>query len=329
MKQERPYIVEWVAWHRLLGFDIIIADNGGNDGQSELLLSLADAGFISYIDARMFTCAPQVLAYYAMFRLARRAGVRYLGFLDADEFFEPLSVRVAPGAGATLVSRLFAQTNAIALAFNWMTFGSSGLTEISPDPVLQRFVGSAPMNFGPNHHFKSFCDVTQIVRILGSGIFSHLMLNPHGPMTEASHYSHDGLPMLFDAQRFGLTQQVLWANARIRHYVVKSRAEYDRKTSRGSAALSHQDYGPTFFNHHDRNDILTPLGDELLAMLVDAMRGVDIKAASAHAGRPRRNSIDTAAMWWHARPPARMLLPRLLKEARQRFNHADERNTFR
>ena len=90
MKQEQPYIVEWVAWHRLLGFDIMIADNGGNDGQSELLLNLANAGLISYIDARMFTRAPQVLAYYAMFRLARRTGVRYVGFLDADEFFEPL-----------------------------------------------------------------------------------------------------------------------------------------------------------------------------------------------------------------------------------------------
>ena len=323
MKQEQPYIVEWVAWHRLLGFDIMIADNGGNDGQSELLLNLANAGLISYIDARMFTRAPQVLAYYAMFRLARRTGVRYVGFLDADEFFEPLSVAVAPGAGATLVSRLFAQTNALALAFNWMTFGSSNLINISPEPVTQRFIGSAPIKFDTNRHFKSFCDVTQVARTLGSGIFSHLMLNPHGLMTEASRYSHDGLPMLFDAQQFGLTQQVSWINARIRHYVVKSRAEYDRKASRGSASLSRQDYGSSFFNRHDRNDILTPLGDEVLAMLVDAMRDLDIKAASAHARRSRRNLIDTATMWWHARPAIRMLLARLLKEARHCFNRAN------
>ncbi len=40
MKQEAPYIVEWVAWHRALGIELIIADNGGTDGTSELLAKL-------------------------------------------------------------------------------------------------------------------------------------------------------------------------------------------------------------------------------------------------------------------------------------------------
>src|SRR3954469_22137355 len=96
MKGEQPYITEWVAWHRWLGFDIVIADNGGGDDQTALLLKLEALGEITRIDVRHITWAPQMLAYHAIFRRARRAGVRHLGFLDADEFFEPLPV--CPGA---------------------------------------------------------------------------------------------------------------------------------------------------------------------------------------------------------------------------------------
>lgn len=38
VKDEAPYILEWIAWHRLVGFDkIIIAQNSSTDGTVELL----------------------------------------------------------------------------------------------------------------------------------------------------------------------------------------------------------------------------------------------------------------------------------------------------
>lgn len=49
-KNEYPYILEWIAWHKLCGFDkIIIADNDSDDGTRELLQALDDLGEINLI----------------------------------------------------------------------------------------------------------------------------------------------------------------------------------------------------------------------------------------------------------------------------------------
>ena len=312
MKQERPYIIEWVAWYRLLGFEIMIADNGGSDGQTELLRRLDDAGLISYLDVRHFRRAPQTLAYYAMFRRALRAGVTYLGFLDADEFFEPLGARIEQGAGAVLIRRRFDTTNASVLAFNWMSFGSSNLREAGPEPVLQRFVHSAPQEFLPNLHFKSFCDVKRCAQSLGRGAFGRLVLNAHGVITAASRYSHDGSEMEFDPDRFGLTQRVSWRNARIRHYAVKSLSEYRGiKAVRGSAAIT-REYYANYFAHLDRNEIHTPMDSGALSLLSDKMREIENQLSEAQSHpRAGRGFLEAARVSWEARPPLRLVLRKL------------------
>lgn len=59
MKQEGRYLLEWVAWHKFLGFELIVADNGGTDNQSDLLWRLQDAGMVTRLDVRRFTDRPQ------------------------------------------------------------------------------------------------------------------------------------------------------------------------------------------------------------------------------------------------------------------------------
>jgi len=310
MKQERPYIIEWVAWHRLLGFEIMIADNGGSDGQTELLRRLESAGLISYLDVRHFRRAPQTLAYYAMFRRALRARIAYLGLLDADEFFEPLSMEIEQGAGDALIRRLFQNTRACILAFNWMNFGSSHLREAGAEPVLQRFTRSAPEDFLPNHHFKSFYDVQQCAQLLGSGMFSRLVLNAHGASAAASHYSQDGFDMNFHRYGFGLTERVSWKNARIRHYTVKSLAEYrDLKAARGRASMRRA-YKKDFFAENDRNEMQSPMNTRALALLSEKMREIEDQLGPASHISGRR-LIDLLRVSWDARPALRLLLGKL------------------
>ncbi len=69
MKQEEPYILEWVAYHRKLGFDLVIADNGGNDRTTDLLSALDRAGLIKRLDFRWCRSRPQLPAYRALLRL--------------------------------------------------------------------------------------------------------------------------------------------------------------------------------------------------------------------------------------------------------------------
>lgn len=107
MKDEAPYIIEWAAYHRMLGFDLIIADNGGLDETSSILQSLHHSGYITRLDFRNYQYSPQIPAYRAIVRMARRRNIEIAGFLDADEFFTrhyPL-VDLSPQDGA-FISRL-------------------------------------------------------------------------------------------------------------------------------------------------------------------------------------------------------------------------------
>ena len=50
-KNEGPFLLEWIAYHRLIGFDnIVVFSNNNEDGSDVLLSALGDAGLIRYYD---------------------------------------------------------------------------------------------------------------------------------------------------------------------------------------------------------------------------------------------------------------------------------------
>ena len=88
MKDEAPYILEWVAWHRAVGFDGIVAlANDSTDGTHEMLARLHDLGLLTCRENRV---PPGDKRHSAALRLAQAlpqvAGSDYLMGLDADEF---------------------------------------------------------------------------------------------------------------------------------------------------------------------------------------------------------------------------------------------------
>jgi glycosyltransferase involved in cell wall biosynthesis len=274
MKCERPYIMEWVAWYRLLGFEIMIADNGGDDGQTSLLLELEAAGLIRRFDIRHMTEAPQVPAYRLMFDAARASGVDYIAFFDADEFFEPLGVTVWKGSAATLLHDLFTKTGAAALGFNWMCFGNSYRTKRSPEPVIQRFTRAAHIDFETNRHIKSVlnigkcCDLLEGQKVLDA-------LHPHGIVVDEAEYCHDGASCRF-LPGLSMVEPVRWNNARIRHYVVKSDDEYANiKAKRGQSVGGTP--SPDYFAIHNRNDVDAPLSTEIIALVRESMTSIERK----------------------------------------------------
>jgi glycosyltransferase involved in cell wall biosynthesis len=85
MKNEYRYILEWVAYHRLLAFDqIIVYSNDSDDGSLDLLDVLAQNGIV--VHRRQSTgndLAPQYAAYNDCIA---RSATEWICFLDADEF---------------------------------------------------------------------------------------------------------------------------------------------------------------------------------------------------------------------------------------------------
>lgn len=291
MRQEARFIIEWVAWHRLLGFDLMIADNGGSDGQSDLLSRLHALGHLTRLDFRAVTHKPQLPAYNALLRIAAAREVDYIGFLDADEFFEPITTELWRGAGRRLIVEQFGRTSASALAFNWQCFGDSHLSEPSDTPVTERFILAADTSAEINRHFKSFCNVSNIRALLHTS--SGMRIHPHGPLIDSKLYRHDGGPLRL-ASEFGHSQHASWTHARIRHYIVKTYPEFIAgKAARGAPgrALARSPYNRAYFNENNYNEVASPLPPQTLDAVkleIDRLRSdvatVDLGVAGLETG---------------------------------------------
>ncbi len=242
-KNEHPYIIEWLAFHRLMGFDrFFIADNDSDDGSSELLAELHDAGLITRV--RFPTPgggAPQVPAYNALLAQFGHE-VDWLAFIDADEFIVP-----EPGWSVRdILSPLSDDARVGAIGMNWALFGSSGHQQTEPALVTERFTMRAFQNQGVNRHIKTMV----------KSVCCRLMENPHKAQLSAGHYVYpDGAVMAFDPKHpDGMSERVCWAGLRVNHYVIKSYEEFKtRKQPRGRATTNSQRLD-RFFTQHDLND---------------------------------------------------------------------------
>ena len=122
-RNEAPFILEFVAHHKVIGFDeVVIASNDCTDGTSEILAALDKAGAIRHVPCYPSSnLSPQAFAY----RQARMSlpidRADWLMILDADEF---LNIHIGGRRLEDLIS-----VNSVApelILINWACFGASG-----------------------------------------------------------------------------------------------------------------------------------------------------------------------------------------------------------
>ncbi|HWX48375.1 MAG TPA: glycosyltransferase family 2 protein [Roseomonas sp.] len=250
-KNEGPYLLEWIAYHRVVGADrIIVMDNDSTDGSQFLLQALDGAGVINYIPwptrlaYRHFEnrkTGAQVPAYDFALRAERRLGrAGWIGFIDLDEFVLPLE-------GNSIGALLDRFPDAAAIGLNWRVFGSNGHEAQPAGLVMENFTRRGPDDFGPNKHVKTFA---RVPKLINPGI--HVPSTLDGPMLDTEGQE-------IDRQGRGVHTRVARGALRINHYFIKSRVEWERKRRRGRAPMIVSDprriRDDSVFTAHDRNDI--------------------------------------------------------------------------
>lgn len=141
MKNEGPYIVDWVAHHRVVGIDdFLIYSNDCADGTDGLLGALAEAGTVTHRDNpyRKIGGAPQRAAFRAARKEAVVRDAAWLLPLDVDEY---LNIHVGRG---TLEDLFKAVPEATVFSMPWRLFGSADLEAIADSPVTEQFRLAAP-----------------------------------------------------------------------------------------------------------------------------------------------------------------------------------------
>ncbi|PRF34837.1 glycosyltransferase family 2 protein [Burkholderia multivorans] len=242
-KNEHPFIVEWLAYHRVLGISkFFIADNESDDDTGRLLAALSSLGYLKFITHKTnLGEKPQMAAYQTLADTFKNE-VEWLCYIDADEFLQPET----EGQSITdALSEVLADNEVGAVAINWALYGSSNWVTADSRPIIERFTLRAKKECGANRHYKTIIR-TEAFRSSGG--------NPHAFVLEDGYKYVNGRGRRLSVGEIdGIADSVTWNPVRINHYVVKSRSEFfTKKRPRGRPNGDLRPVG--FFAQHDINE---------------------------------------------------------------------------
>jgi len=209
-RNEAPYLLEWIAHYRLLGFErITIYDNESNDASWRILRPLAKAGVIDAVYWKTRRKQHKQQGAYNHARLRLRDSVEWCLFADLDEF-------LIPRAEATLDDILPKDPSISAVAIPWRIFGSGGQTHRGTGLTTERFLHAAARNFISSKSLVRLRDV--------QWMGTHWPTLLRGRMIDIA--GDDFGP---DGNR----ERVFDGIARLHHYFGRSWEEFECKRARG------------------------------------------------------------------------------------------------
>ncbi|MEP1352894.1 MAG: glycosyltransferase family 2 protein [Tateyamaria sp.] len=152
-KDEGPFLLEWIAFHRSIGFEnILIFSNDCSDGSDWLLDCVAETGAITHIRTTPGAkesaqgLAAKLTQEHPLYQKADWAC-----WLDIDEF---LNIKTGTGYVTDLVSAVGDRHGAL---LSWRLFGDSGLPNWHPQQLaVESFIRAAPKGAPVNNPVKSF-----------------------------------------------------------------------------------------------------------------------------------------------------------------------------
>jgi glycosyltransferase involved in cell wall biosynthesis len=254
-KNEAPYIVEWIAWHKAIGIQkFIIADNESTDESRRILEAFRKLGLVEY---QLFPSgdlkSPQLAAYHQIL-VEKAASYDWVAFIDADEFIFPTSDDVSFGKH---LAELPADVGAVVL--NWACFGSSGNKSFENRPVIDRFSRRGPMDAlqNVNLHYKSVVRPKAVIPAAPNPHHFHLAEG-------FRHARTDGRYVELSVPNGGMTHDVVWHEWRLNHYLTKSWSEfYRRKLPKGRSDRADLVRTCGYFFQYDMNEVSEPFPTDL------------------------------------------------------------------
>ena len=218
-KNEAPYILEWLAFHNMIGVDrFVLYDNGSMDGGADLIRGSSFARNATVIDWPRR--AGQIPAYQD-FCTDHAAQFAWVAFIDLDEFIMPAT---GGSIREILVRRTYADYSAILL--QWLVFGPSGHQCPTDGLVIENYIRRLGEGFPASRHVKSLVRGSAVT---SAGTTPHI-INVSGPTCN----TRGETVLSYAEQPFACHDTMA-----IHHYFTKSRADWTFKLVRGKADAPH------------------------------------------------------------------------------------------
>ncbi|MCK8485473.1 glycosyltransferase family 2 protein [Aliiroseovarius sp. S2029] len=243
VKNEAPFILEWIAYHRVIGFDrIIICSNDCDDGTDEILSSLARHGIVEHLTHEVpIGVSPQLQAAQRVSEAALIADGDWVLWLDGDEF---LNVRTGTRDVASLVAALGGRKG---ILINWRLFGDSGQIPFAGRLISNDFTMCSKRKNAENCSIKTlFRQGDGIVGFQEKGVHRP-KIDPTSGLTHSDFLNGKGNPLSksyakhkrwLAGQDIGHDAKVLdeeagFGLAQINHYVTRTPEMFWLKQLRG------------------------------------------------------------------------------------------------
>ncbi len=296
MKNEGPFILEWLAWHRTIGVDdFLIYTNDCTDGTDTMLEMLQAKGLVQH---RVNPWVPggELKPQHAALQAAEAEPVlQNCGWgicMDVDEF---ITIKIGDGTLAALY-RAMGEANMISMT--WRLFGNADVAAYHDRFITEQFTQCAPEIIRKPHQAWGF-------KTLFRNIDIYKKLGVHRPKglkpdlwDRVSWLNGSGRPLPREMFRNGWrstleTYGYDWVQ--LNHYAVRSAESFLVKRDRGRVNHVDRDQGLNYWfrmNHNAVRDIsalrIVPAAKAEYDRL---MRDPEIAAAHAHSVACHRAKI--------------------------------------
>ncbi|MGR3485973.1 MAG: glycosyltransferase family 2 protein [Paracoccaceae bacterium] len=246
LKNEGPYLLEWLAYHRSVGVtDFVLFSNDCTDGSNLMLNRLDAMGVVRHYDNPLGPrMDPQRAAYSRAGRMADVRASDWVVIVDGDEF-------VNVHAGDRTIPALIEACGAPdAISLNWRLMGSGGagpMTEgVGPGQlVTERFTRGSSFTAPENGLVRGFKTLFRPDRFGYFGVHRPKWNERDRPERDAVDWRNgSGGPMGERIVHKGWRSSDAEFGAefgQVNHYAVKARADFLLKRLRGTANSKNRD----------------------------------------------------------------------------------------
>ncbi len=276
-KDELRYLHEWIEYHRLVGVErfYMVSNDDAPDAPRAVLKPYIDSGEVIFLGRPGGPFNKFQMEIYFEVLQAAMGQIRWLAFLDMDEFLLPVEADSVPEVLADYEKHA-------ALAVNWACFGSSGLRE-APPLQTTGFRTRLRDDDDENRSYKSIVDLS---RVIGT-------YNPHRFMLAEPGVLVD---------EFGAAVTHPWRNEnnpffghrlRINHYRLRSAAEFAAKVARWREG-SHPEFGDpeavrSYWERNDRADVVDDTIQRFVPELERRMKLASLRGHGSEASPGKRS----------------------------------------
>lgn len=293
MKDEGPFILEWLAWHRAVGVtDFVVFTNDCSDGTDRLLDHLAARGELVHLPNPALASGspafqPYALAYTHFLPVFREAD--FVISMDVDEF---LNIRIGPGR----LTDLFAATGPFdAISVSELNHGASDREAFEPGSVRAQFPAHESEAPGKRKARRGVKTITRLSPRVDR-------IRNHRP-----DMLRDGMPPRWldgsgrhldwfhdDPTQNGMDVRGSYDLVSLDHYALRSLGSFFMKTLRGDVVVANKQVSLRYWKVRNRNDQTTSLWKPEMEAAAAAYH-------SEHfAGDPTLMALHAAACAWHS-----------------------------